>query len=340
VTVDGLTAGSAPATLTVVVPCYNEEAVLPETAVRLDALLAGFVAAGLVASDSRVLFVDDGSRDRTWTLIEELAGRSTRFAGLKLSRNRGHQNALLAGLLTARGGILISVDADLQDDLGAIADMLAAHRAGADIVFGVRRGRDVDTAFKRLTAEGYYRLLDTLGVEVVFNHADYRLMSRRAIEALRDFGEVNLFLRGVIPQLGFTTAIVSYDRQERFAGESKYPLRKMLALAAEGVTSFSTRPLRWITFSGLLVSALSFLVGLWALGTWLFGAETAPGWTSTVVPMVFIAGLQLLSLGIIGEYVGKIYLETKGRPRFIIEKTVNLLRPDPAGAALLHYDDP
>ncbi len=305
--------------LSIVVPCYNEEAVLPATISQLTRLLVDLVGKNLVDSGSHVIFVDDGSRDRTWQIIQEASANSRAIHGIKLSRNRGHQNAVLAGLLDAKGDVAISVDADLQDDLGAIEKMILAHRQGSDIVFGVRKSRNTDTVFKRFTAEGYYRLLERFGVEVVFNHADYRLMSRRSIEALRDFSEVNLFLRGIIPQLGFPSSIVYYDRAERFAGESKYPLGKMLALAWQGITSFSTVPLRMITGLGFLISLTSFGITLWALFIRLFSDQAVPGWTSTVVPIYLLGGIQLLCIGIIGEYLAKIYMETKRRPHFFIE---------------------
>jgi polyisoprenyl-phosphate glycosyltransferase len=305
--------------LSLVVPCYNEEAVLPEAISRLTELLEHLVENNLVDAGSHAIFVDDGSRDRTWQIIQDASAKSQAVQGIKLSRNRGHQNALLAGLLDAKGDVAISVDADLQDDLGAIEKMILAHRQGSDIVFGVRKSRDADTFFKRFTAEGYYRLLERFGVEVVFNHADYRLMSRRAIEALREFNEVNLFLRGIIPQLGFPSSIVYYDRAERFAGESKYPLGKMLALAWQGITSFSTVPLRMITALGFLISFASFGITLWALFIRLFSDQAVPGWTSTVVPIYLLGGIQLLCIGIIGEYLAKAYMETKRRPHFFIE---------------------
>lgn len=308
--------------LAIVIPCYNEEQVLPTTVEQMQDLLGQLVSGGLVSSDSTVTFVDDGSKDRTWVLIEEASQANPAVRGIKLSRNRGHQNALMAGLLTVEGDVVISVDADLQDDLGAIEKMIVKHHEGADVVYGIRSRRVTDTVFKRMSAEGYYHLLSKLGVDIVFNHADYRLMSRAAIDALGKFGEVNLFLRGIIPQLGFKTAEVYYERAERFAGESKYPLGKMLTLAWDGLTSFSSTPLRWITVFGFLVSVLSFAVGAWALIAVLIGDQTIPGWASTVIPVYFLGGIQLLSLGIIGEYVSKIYLESKRRPRFIIEKTV------------------
>lgn len=305
--------------LSIVVPCYNEEAVLGVTITQLLDLLNNLVEKNLIDSTSHVIFIDDGSRDRTWKIIQEASANSRAVQGIKLSRNRGHQNAVLAGLLDAKGDVVISVDADLQDDLGAIEKMILAYSHGSDIVFGVRKSRDTDTFFKRFTAEGYYRLLERFGVEVVFNHADYRLLSRRAIEALREFNEVNLFLRGIIPQLGFPSSIVYYDRAERFAGESKYPLRKMLALAWQGITSFSTAPLRMITALGFLISFSSFGITLWALFVRLFSDQAVPGWTSTVVPIYLLGGIQLLCIGIIGEYLAKIYMETKRRPHFFIE---------------------
>lgn len=308
--------------VSIVVPCYNEEAALPESAGRLIALLGELVAAGRAAPESAIHFVDDGSSDSTWSLIEKLAARHPQCHGIKLSRNHGHQHALLAGLLTAPGDALISIDADLQDDPAAIGEMAVAFAAGAEVVYGVRRGRQVDTWFKRITAEGYYRIAGMLGVRLVFNHADYRLLGRRAVEALRGYGESNLFLRGIIPQLGFNTALVYYDRGQRIAGESKYPLRKMLALAFDGVTSFSAAPLRWITLLGMIVAFGSFGTALWALWVRTFNPAAMPGWASTVIPMYFLGGIQLLCTGIIGQYLAKVYLETKHRPRFIIEKQV------------------
>jgi len=312
---------SRPPVLAIIVPCYNEQEVLPETTRRLCHLLRDLVAGGEIDEGSRIWFIDDGSRDRTWQLIDLAAAQpDSRICGIKLSRNRGTQIALLAGLLTARGDVLISVDADLQDDLEVIPKMLDEFSHGHDIVYGVRKSRDTDTFFKRLSAEGYYHLLQRLGVEVVFNHADYRLMSRRAVEALREFPESNLFLRGLIPQLGFPTTTVAYDRAERHAGESKYPLGKMLALAWQGITSFSALPLRAITVLGVTVSMLSLAMGIWALGVRLFSDRAVPGWASIVIPLFLISGIQLLSLGIIGEYLAKIFVETKRRPLFFIER--------------------
>lgn len=309
-----------PPSLTIVVPCYNEEAVLPETKIRLLGVLDELEEKNFINNESQIVFVDDGSKDNTWQLIESASETNKRINGLKLSRNRGHQNAVLAGMLTVTGDIIITIDADLQDDLEAIEKMVVAHNQGAAIVYGVRKKRETDTPFKRITAEGYYKLLAKFGVEIVFNHADYRLMSRRVIEALREYDEVNLFLRGIIPQLGYQTAIVYYDRNERFAGESKYPIGKMLALAWQGITSFSTTPLRMITTLGFLISAGSFAFTIWAIGIRIFSDQAVPGWASTVVPIYLLGGIQLLCIGIIGEYLGKIYTETKKRPRYSIEK--------------------
>ena len=309
-------------TVAIVVPCFNEEAVLPETSRRLREQLESLRGEGLAAADSAVYFVDDGSSDRTWSLIEQLAGEHRDVHGIKLSRNRGHQNALLAGMFNTEGDVVISVDADLQDDLAAMNAMVRAYNAGSDVVYGVRRKRDTDGAFKRSSALAYYRMLSLLGVDVVNNHADYRLLSRRVIEALREYGESNLFLRGIIPQLGFNSAIVHYDRARRFAGESKYPLRRMIAFALQGVTSFSAAPLRAITLLGMLVALASIGGGTWVLFERIWNAKVVPGWASTVLPIFFLGGVQMLCLGVIGEYVAKIYMETKRRPRYIIDRQV------------------
>lgn len=306
--------------LSLVVPCYNEEEALPETASRLDALLQDLVARGRIAPDSNIWLVDDGSRDRTWSIIENLARSSPRFVGVKLSRNRGHQNALLAGLLSADGDATISIDADLQDDLGVVEQMVDAHHAGYEIVYGVRKARDTDTWFKSWSAGRYYALLRALGVDIVPNHADFRLMGRTAIRALAEYGEVNLFLRGIIPQLGFRSTSVYYDRLSRIAGESKYPLRKMIRLALDGITSFSAAPLRFISALGGVVFGISTLMVLWVLVTRLFTRDAVPGWASITLPMYALGGVQLLCLGILGEYVAKIYAETKARPRYFIER--------------------
>jgi len=308
--------------LGIVVPCYNEEEVFPETSKRLLELLERLLADGLIASDSAIYFVDDGSKDRTWRLIEEMANTNARVHGIKLSRNRGHQYALMAGLFGAKGDALVSIDADLQDDINVIEDMIHKHLEGYEIVYGVRKSRTTDTFFKKSTAEIYYKLLAKMGVDIVYNHADYRLMGRRALDALGDFSEVNLFLRGIIPLLGFRTTTTYYDRSERFAGESKYPLKKMLALALDGITSFSVVPLRMISMLGFLVSLLSIVMVGWVLYGKLFLDSAIPGWASSVIPIYFLGGIQLLSIGVLGEYVAKIYLETKRRPRFLIEKSI------------------
>lgn len=310
--------------LYIVVPCYNEEEVLPETSRRLKDKLEGMIVAGTISEESRVLFVNDGSKDRTWSMIAELHEKDRRFSGVNLTRNRGHQNALLAGLMTARdrADMVISMDADLQDDVDAVDAMVEKYYAGCDIVYGVRSSREKDTFFKRFTAEGFYRVMNFLGAETVFNHADYRLMSRRALEGLSQFKEVNLFLRGIVPMIGYTTGTVEYERGERFAGESKYPLKKMLAFAMEGITSLSTKPIRYITLLGFLVFLVSILMLIYSVVRWAGGA-TVLGWASVICSVWAIGGLILLSLGVIGEYIGKIYLETKERPRFLIREVLD-----------------
>ena len=308
--------------LAIVVPCYNEEEVLPETNRRLIELLERLCHLQLVSIDSSVHYVDDGSKDGTWKLIENFASLDTRVHGIKLSGNRGHQNALLSGLLSVKGDAIVSIDADLQDDVSIIEIMVREFKDGAEIVCGARGSRQTDTSFKRQSALLYYKLMKQMGVNLIFNHADFRLLGRRAIDALRQYGEVNLFLRGIVPLLGYRVATVKYDRAERFAGESKYPLHKMLAFAAEGITSFSIVPLRLITVMGFLVSAFSFAMILFIIYGTLVLKSAIPGWASSVVPIYFLGGIQLLSIGILGEYVAKVYLETKQRPRYFIEKTV------------------
>ena len=302
-----------------VIPCYNEEEVLHETASRLEAKLNSLVAAGKIAEDSRILFVNDGSRDKTWSIISELHEKSELFQGINLSKNMGHQNALLAGLMTAKDlcDAAISLDADLQDDINAIDEMVEKYLNGADVVYGVRSKRATDTFFKKFTAESFYKLMNGLGANTVYNHADYRLMSRRALQALSEFGEVNLFLRGIVPMVGFNSDVVYYERAERFAGESKYPLRKMLSFAMEGITSLSTKPIKMITGLGVSIFLVSIIVLIYSLVRHFTG-HTIPGWTTTVLSVWAIGGLIMISLGVIGEYIGKIYLETKNRPRFII----------------------
>lgn len=301
--------------LYVVVPCYNEEAVLPETTRRLGDKLHAMMAAGAISADSRVLFVDDGSRDRTWELIEQAHAQDELFTGAKLSRNRGHQNALLAGLMTAKdcADMVISMDADLQDDINAMDKFVEEYYAGHDIVYGVRSSRATDTAFKRLTGEGFYKVMHKLGVEIVNNHAEYRLMSRRALEALSKYDERNLFLRGIVPLLGYPAAIVPYERAERFAGETKYPLKKMLSFAIEGITSFSVKPLTFITWLGILIMAISAL-------TMIINAIAGGGLSLVACSIWLMGGIQLLCTGVLGEYIGKIYSEVKRRPRYFIEK--------------------
>ncbi|MEG0271455.1 MAG: glycosyltransferase family 2 protein, partial [Clostridia bacterium] len=310
--------------LMVVIPCYNEEEVLPETSRRLVEKMASLMERGMIDRDSRVLLVNDGSKDRTWAMITELHEKNPLFEGVNLSRNRGHQNALLAGLMTAkdRCDLSISMDADLQDDMDAMDRFIEQFAQGCDVVYGVRNKRDTDTAFKRGTALLFYRLMKGLGVDITFNHADYRLMSNRALVALSSFGEVNLFLRGLAPLVGFQSGVVTYDRNERFAGESKYPFKKMLAFAIDGITSFSVKPLRLITVTGIVVFIASLCMLLYTLISWMSG-HAITGWTSTIASIWMIGGIQLLSLGVIGEYIGKIYNETKRRPRFIIERYLN-----------------
>ena len=311
--------------LYIVVPCFNEEEVLPETARRLGDKLRALMNAGKISPQSRVLFVNDGSGDQTWAVITRLHRDNPLLCGLDLSRNRGHQNALLAGLMAARGraDMAISMDADLQDDVDAAGAMVDKYLAGADIVYGVRYSRKTDTFFKRTTAEAFYRLMDRLGAETVFNHADYRLMSRRALDGLAQFQEVNLFLRGIVPMIGYPTDTVEYERGERFAGQSKYPLKKMLSFALEGVTSLSVRPLRMITGLGFLVFLISLIMIVYNVVRWATG-NTVAGWASLACSVWFIGGLILLSLGVIGEYLGKLYLESKDRPRFLIQEELGL----------------
>ena len=316
--------------LMIVIPCYNEEQVLPETSKRIAVKMQALIESGACGADSRVLFVDDGSKDRTWELIDALHKQNPLFEGLKLSRNRGHQNALLAGLMTARKhcDVSISMDADLQDDMDAIDRFLEAYENGCDVVYGVRNKRKSDTFFKRQTALLFYRLMKGLGVDITYNHADYRLMSRRALEALASFKEVNLFLRGLAPLIGFQTGVVYYDRTARFAGESKYPFKKMLAFAIDGITSFSVKPLRLITTLGIIIVIVSVLMLIYVLISWILGT-TVLGWTSILASIWLIGGIQLFCLGVIGEYIGKIYNESKHRPRFIIERYLNEDKADP-----------
>lgn len=308
--------------LYIVIPCYNEQEVLPITCDLFLNKINSLIAAGKVHDDSRVMFVNDGSKDNTWQVIGELAARDKHFTGVCLSRNRGHQNALLAGLMTAKdlADVTISIDCDGQDDINAMDAMIDEYAAGVDIVYGVRSKRVTDTWFKRTTAEGFYKLMKVLGADVVFNHADYRLMSKRALEGLAQFTEVNLFLRGLVPLVGYRSSSVYYERAERMAGESHYPLKKMLSFAFDGITSLSIKPIRLITSLGFLISVVSMLAIVWVIITKLFGFAVS-GWSSMICAIFFMGGVQLLCLGVIGEYIGKIYNETKQRPRFIISET-------------------
>ena len=310
-----------PNILYIVVPCYNEEAVLPETAKRLGLKLKKLIEDKIVSDKSRVMFVNDGSKDKTWEIIKALHKDDGIFTGVNLSRNRGHQNALLAGLMTAKdkADVTISMDADLQDDINAADEMLKEYYGGCDIVYGVRSKRKTDTFFKKFTAEAFYRVMNFLGAETVFNHADYMLMSKRALEGLAEFREVNLFLRGIVPMIGYKTSSVYYERTERFAGESKYPLKKMISFALEGITSLSSKPIRYITIIGFLIFAVSILMLINFIVRWAIGV-TVPGWASVICSVWAIGGLIMLSLGIIGEYIGKIYLEAKARPKYIIKE--------------------
>ena len=309
--------------LYLVIPCYNEQEVLPETSRRLKEKMESLMDRSMISRDSKIMFVNDGSKDRTWEMIEELHDQDPLYQGVKLSRNRGHQNALLGGLMTAKeyADMVISLDADLQDDIDVIDQFVEKYYEGCDIVYGVRSARTTDTFFKRFTAEGFYKIINLMGGEVVFNHADYRLMSKRALNELANYKEVNLFLRGIVPMIGFKTDVVTYERHERLAGESKYPLKKMLALAVDGITSLSIKPIRFIVFLGFMIFMCSILMLIYSLVQHFLG-NTSIGWTSLIVSIWAIGGLQLLAIGVIGEYIGKIYLETKARPRYIIEKVL------------------
>lgn len=311
-------------TLYIVVPCYNEEEVLHETSRQMLELFKSMRADELISDKSRIVFVDDGSRDKTWEIIDRLSDDYEDIAGIKLACNSGHQNALLGGLMTVMDDCdcAVSIDADLQDDIHVIPDMVRHFNNGCDVVYGVRKKRSTDTFFKRTTAEGFYKLMQLMGVNIVFNHADYRLLSKRALKTLSEFDERNLFLRGMVPLLGYKSECVYYDRSERFAGESKYPLKKMLAFAFDGITSFSISPIRLISTFGALVCIFAFIMAVYALVSKIMG-NTSAGWTSLMVSIWFIGGVQLLSIGLVGEYIGKIYKETKRRPRYIIETYKN-----------------
>lgn len=308
--------------LYVVIPCYNEEEVLPVTSGLFFDKIHALAKAEKISPESRVLFVNDGSKDNTWSIIRKLSEENECCEGICLSRNRGHQNALLAGLMTARryADVTISIDCDGQDDINAMDEMIDHYHKGMDVVYGVRSKRDTDTWFKRTTAESFYRLMNALGAQTVYNHADYRLMSRRALDGLAQFHEVNLFLRGLVPLVGYPSSIVTYERAERMAGESHYPLKKMLSFAFDGITSLSVKPIRLITTLGFLISFISVLAILWVFATKFFG-QTVSGWSSMACAIFFMGGVQLLCLGVIGEYIGKIYNETKARPRFLISES-------------------
>ena len=310
-----------PKTLYILAPCYNEAEVLPLTSKIFLDKLNSLITEGKISENSRVAFVDDGSKDETWNIIESLHELDPKFIGVKLSRNRGHQNALLGGMSTVADDcdMIVTIDADAQDDVNAIDKMVDDFNGGAEIVYGVRASRETDTFFKRTTAQGFYKFMTLMGVETVYNHADFRLMSSRAVKALLDFKEVNLFLRGMVPLVGFKSSTVPYDRAPRLAGESKYPLKKMLTFAFDGITSFSIRPIRFITALGGITLILSVIFAIYALISY-FVHNTVPGWTSTVLSIWFFGSLQLIATGVVGEYIGKIYLEAKGRPRFFIEK--------------------
>jgi len=306
--------------LYIVVPCYNEEPVINETTLRLNEKLYSLIKDEKISNKSKILFVNDGSKDKTWSMIKSLHKDNETISGINLSRNRGHQNALLAGLMYAKNyaDMVISMDADLQDDIGAVDEMISYFHKGIDIVYGVRNKREQDTFFKRFTAEGFYRIMNSMGVETVFNHADYRLMSKRALEGMEQFREVNLFLRGIVPMIGYSSAIVYYERGERFAGESKYPLSKMVSFAIEGITSCTTYPLKLVSYVGGGIFLGSFIILIYSLIAHSM-SKTIQGWTSIMLSIWSIGGLVLLAIGIIGEYIGKIYLETKDRPRYIYE---------------------
>ncbi len=308
--------------LYIVVPCYNEEAVLPETSKRLLEKYKELSEEKLISEESRIVFVNDGSKDSTWEIISRLHDENIIFSGINLSKNKGHQNAVMAGLMTVkdRCDIAITLDADLQDDINAIDEMVKKYHSGNDVVYGVRSSRKTDTFFKRFTAESFYKFMKIMGVDVVFNHADFRLMSNRVLDALSEYKEFNLFLRGIIPQIGFKSDCVYYERHERFAGESKYPLKKMLSFAVDGITSFSVKPLKIIANTGIIISALSIIAFFWVfIGHFVSNSATALGWPSIMCSIWFLGGLQIFFLGIIGEYIGKIYSEAKGRPRYVIQ---------------------
>lgn len=309
--------------LFVVIPCYNEEEVLNETTKRLNEKLECLIKKDVISEESRVMYVNDGSKDNTWELIKSISKSHKLFTGITLSRNKGHQNALVAGLMTAReyADVVISMDADLQDDINAIDEMLEKYNDGCDIVYGVRSSRKKDTFFKKFTAEGFYKFMSLMGVDIVFNHADYRLTSKRVLDEFSNFKEVNLFLRGIFPLIGFKSDKVYYERAERFAGESKYPLKKMLNFAWDGITSFSVKPLRMICILGFVILFISFIIMVYSLIQKIIG-NTVAGWAFLTISIWFIGGLQMISIGVIGEYIGKIYNESKARPRYIVSENL------------------
>ncbi len=306
--------------LAIVIPCYNEEEVFNEISKRIIEKLNNLILRKLISIDSFVCFIDDGSKDKTWSLIDKLSNTESKVRGIKLSNNRGHQNALVAGLVSCEShcDLTISIDADLQDDINAIDEMVEKFNKGFEIVYGVRKKRDTDTIFKRWTAQGFYKVMQVFGVNIVYNHADYRLTSSKVLRHFNEYREVNLFLRGIFPTIGYDSATVEYDRNERFAGESKYPLKKMLSFAFEGITSFSTVPLKLVVFLGVLTALLTLILATWAFIQKITG-NVVPGWSSTIISIYFLGAVQLLSLGLIGQYIGKIYKEVKARPRFFIE---------------------
>jgi glycosyltransferase involved in cell wall biosynthesis len=314
--------------LAIVVPCYNEEEMLPKTMSVLQTLLDGMIEAGKITSASKLYFVDDGSKDNTWRILKTAAGKNTATVAIKLSRNKGHQNALYAGLCIAREDAVVSIDADLQDGPENIERMVDEYMKGSDVVYGVRSERKADTFIYRLTAEGYYKLMRRMGVDLVFNHADFRLLSRRALDALLEYGESNLFLRGIVREVGFPSSTVEYERRAREAGESKYPLRRLLHLAWDGISSFSTVPLRVITVLGILASMVSFALIIWVFFIRFLTDKAIPGWSSILLPLLFFGSIQLLCLGVIGEYMAKLYSETKRRPKYHISEIAGLTSPE------------
>ncbi|MBT4764475.1 glycosyltransferase family 2 protein [bacterium] len=307
----------------IILPCYNEEQVLYESARILTKLLNRLISLKKITPTSRILYIDDGSNDGTWNLIKALSDKHSKVGGIKLSRNFGHQNAILAGLLTVKGDAIVSLDADLQDDVNTIEAMIDDHLKGSEIVYAVREDRSIDSRFKRISAHFFYKFMNFIGSDVVYNHADFRLLSRRAINALKEFREINIFLRGVVPLIGLKSSIVYYKRNQRAAGKTKYPLRKMINFAIDGITSFSVAPLRVITVIGFVIFSMSLIMIVYIFWVWLFSNSAVPGWASTTLPIYFLGGIQILFIGILGEYLGKTYQEIKGRPRYLIEESVN-----------------